>query len=81
MINNVCDGVLTSCLEHVINLANVDVMGHITKIAAVENATAIWESNLNLYYNCVLEGLLDVITAVRTITIKVSFLLLSSPSR
>ena len=39
MINNVCDGVLTSCLEHVINLANVDVMGHITKITAVENAT------------------------------------------
>jgi hypothetical protein len=32
-----------SCLGHVINLRNVDVMGHITKIAVVENATAIWE--------------------------------------
>ncbi|KIK00082.1 hypothetical protein K443DRAFT_101041, partial [Laccaria amethystina LaAM-08-1] len=31
------------CLGHVVNLGNVDVMGHITKIAAVENATAIWE--------------------------------------
>jgi len=26
-----------------VNLGNVDVMDHITKIAAVENATAIWE--------------------------------------
>jgi hypothetical protein len=32
-----------SCLGLVINLRNVDVMGHITKIAAVKNATAIWE--------------------------------------
>jgi hypothetical protein len=64
----------TSCLEHVINLANVDMMGHITKIAAVENVTAIWEYDPNLYDNRVLGGSLDVITAVRTITIKVSFL-------
>ncbi|KAH9048755.1 hypothetical protein EDB84DRAFT_1556597 [Lactarius hengduanensis] len=31
------------CLGHVINLANINVMGHITKIAAVETKTAIWE--------------------------------------
>jgi hypothetical protein len=31
------------CLAHVVNLANVAVMTHITKIAAIENATAIWE--------------------------------------
>ena len=64
----------TSCLEHVVNLANVDMMGHITKIAAVENATAIWEYDPNLYNNRVLGGSLDVIAAVRTIAIKVSFL-------
>lgn len=64
----------TSCLEHVVNLANIDVMGHITKIAAVENATAIWEYDPDLDGNRVLGGSLDVIAAVRTIAIKVSFL-------
>jgi hypothetical protein len=55
--------VSTSCLEHVINLANIDVMGHITKIAAVENATAIWKYDPDLYGNHVLGGLLDVIAS------------------
>lgn len=33
-----------SCLGHVVNLWNVNVMKHITKkIVVVENATAIWE--------------------------------------
>jgi hypothetical protein len=32
-----------SCLGHVVNLGNVDVMDRITKIAVVKNATAIWE--------------------------------------
>lgn len=62
---------LTSCLEHVVNLANVAVMGHITKIAAVENATAIWEYDPDLPGNRVLGGSLDAIAAVRTIAIKV----------
>ncbi|KAF8057816.1 hypothetical protein FPV67DRAFT_1400203, partial [Lyophyllum atratum] len=31
------------CLEHVVNLANVDVMDHITKLAAIETTSAIWE--------------------------------------
>ncbi|KAH8982299.1 hypothetical protein EDB83DRAFT_2241624, partial [Lactarius deliciosus] len=31
------------CLGHVVNLGTIDVMGHITKIAAVETTTAIWE--------------------------------------
>src|SRR6266849_86326 len=79
MINNACDGASTSCLEHVVNLANVDMMGYITKIAAVENATAIWEYDPDLYDNRVLGGSLDVITAVHTITIKVSFFFLFSP--
>jgi hypothetical protein len=61
-----------SCLAHVVNLANIDVMSHITKIAAVENATAIWEYDPTLAGNRVLGGSLDVIAAIRTIAIKVS---------
>ena len=60
-----------SCLGHVINLGNVDVMGHITKIAAVENATAIWEYDPTQADNRVLGGSLDVIAAIRTLAIKV----------
>jgi hypothetical protein len=58
-------------LEHIINLANVDVMGHIMKIAAVETATMIWEYDPSLDDNHVLGGSLDVIAAIRTIAIKV----------
>jgi hypothetical protein len=61
-------------LAHVINLANVDVMSHITKIAAVENATAIWEYDPTRNDNRVLGGSLDVIAAIRTLAIKVSLL-------
>lgn len=60
-----------SCLGHVVNLGNIDVMSHITKIAAVENATAIWEYDPTLKDNRVLGGSLDVISAIRTLTIKV----------
>lgn len=60
------------CLSHVVNLANVAVMACVTKIAAVENATAIWEYDPNLPDNRVLGGSLDVIAAIRTIAIKVS---------
>jgi hypothetical protein len=62
-----------SCLGHVINLAEVDVMSHITKIAAVETSTAIWEYDPSLPDNRVLNGSLDVIAAIRTIAIKVFF--------
>ena len=62
---------MVSCLGHVINLGNVDVMGHITKIAAVENATAIWEYDPTREDNRVLGGSLDVIAAIRTLAIKV----------
>ena len=61
----------TSCLGHVINLGNVDVMGHITKIAAVENTTAIWEYDPTRSDNRVLGSLLDIIAAICTLTIKV----------
>jgi hypothetical protein len=46
-------------------------MGCITKIAAVENMTAIWEYDPDLPDNRVLGGSLDVIAAICTITIKV----------
>jgi hypothetical protein len=55
----------------VVNLAEVAVMTHITKIAAVETATAIWEYDPSLPDNRVLNGSLDVIAAIRTLAIKV----------
>ena len=46
-------------------------MTHITKIAAVETATAIWEYDPSLPDNRVLNGSLDVTAAIRTLAIKV----------
>jgi hypothetical protein len=60
-----------SCLGHVINLGNTEVMGHITKIAAVKNATTIWEYDPTREDNRVLGGSLDVIAAILTLAIKV----------
>lgn len=60
-----------SCLGHVINLAEVAFMSHVTRIAAVETSTAIWEYDPDLPDNRVLHGSLDVIAAVRTLAIKV----------
>ena len=59
------------CLGHVVNLGMIDVMGHITKIAAVEITTAIWEYNPDLPGNRFLGGLLDVIAAIRTLAVKI----------
>jgi hypothetical protein len=59
------------CLAHVINLGIVAFMSHITKLAAVETATAIWEYDPSLPGNRVLGGALDVISAIRTLAIKV----------
>jgi hypothetical protein len=47
-------------------------MAQITKLAAVANATAIWEYDPEREDNRVLEGSLDVIAAIRTLAIKVS---------
>ncbi|KAF8235082.1 hypothetical protein L208DRAFT_1543662 [Tricholoma matsutake] len=58
------------CLSHVVNLANIDVMDHVTKIAAMETTTAIWEYDPSLPNNHVLNGSLDVIVAIRTLAIK-----------
>jgi len=66
-----CSHVNYRCLGHVVNLGNVDVMSHITKIAVVETTTAIWEYDPTLADNRVLGGSLDVISAIRTLAIKV----------
>ena len=55
-----------------VNIACVAIMGHITRIAAIENATAIWEYDPELPGNRVLGGSLDVIASIRTNVIKVS---------
>lgn len=47
------------------------MMSHITKIAAVKNATAIWEYDPTWEDNRVLDGSLDVIAAIHTLAIKV----------
>jgi hypothetical protein len=57
----------------VVNLANVDVMSHITKIAVVETTNAIWEYDPTDPSNRVLNGRLDVIAVIRTLAIKVLF--------
>jgi hypothetical protein len=59
------------CLAHVVNLGNIAVMKQITKIATVENATAIWEYDPTQDHNRVLGDSLDVIAAIRTLAIKV----------
>jgi hypothetical protein len=46
-------------------------MAHITKLAVVANATAIWEYDPSREDNRVLGGSLDVIAAIRTLAIKV----------
>jgi hypothetical protein len=46
-------------------------MGHITKIAAVETTSAIWEYDPDLLDNRILGGSLDVIAAIRTLAVKV----------
>ena len=65
---------LNRCLAHVVNLSTIDVMNHITKLAVVENTTAIWEYDPSLANNRVLNGSLDVIAAIRMLVIKVSHL-------
>ena len=47
-----------------VNLANVAVMDCNTKIVAVEMTTAIWEYDLSLPDNHMLNSSLDVVAAV-----------------
>jgi hypothetical protein len=59
-------------MAHVINLATIDVMSHITKTAVLENKSAIWEYDPALPSNRISNGGLDVIATIRTLAIKVS---------
>ena len=52
------------CLAHIVNLGNIDVMKHITRITAMETSTAIWEYDLLLADNFLLNGSLDVWTRI-----------------
>jgi hypothetical protein len=63
---------ISRCFGHVVNIANVAVMSHITKVAVIETTSAIWEYDPSLPDNRVLNGSLDVIASVRTAAIKVS---------
>jgi hypothetical protein len=47
------------------------IMGHITKIAAIKNSSAIWEYDLELPGNHVLGGSLDMVAAILTLAVKV----------
>ena len=60
------------CLAHVVNLGITNVMAVLTKTATIETMSAIWEYDPTLPGSCVLGDALDVITAVRTLAIKVS---------
>lgn len=60
------------CMAHVVNLATIDVMSHITKIAVLETKTTIWEYDPALPANRISSGGLDVIATIRTLAIKVS---------
>ena len=46
-------------------------MSHITKIGAVETASAIWEYDPDLADNRVLGGSFDVISVIRTLAVKI----------
>ena len=46
-------------------------MSHITKLAAIETTTTIWEFDPSEPNNCVLGGGLDVIVTIHTLAIKV----------
>ncbi|KAF5378846.1 hypothetical protein D9615_006888 [Tricholomella constricta] len=61
------------CLGHVVNIANVAVMTHITKAAAIETADAIWMYDPSDPNNRVHRGSLDVIATVCTLGVKYRF--------
>jgi len=52
-------------------------MSHITKVAAVETSTAIWEFDPTLPSNSMLNGNLDIIASICTIAVKIQ----ASPQR
>lgn len=62
------------CLEHVVNLANGDVMDHITKIGSMENVATIWKYDPHDPDNHVMDGK-DVVCGLWTLAVKVGLLM------
>jgi hypothetical protein len=62
---------LSSCLEHIVNLSNVNIMAHIMKLAVIETMNTIWDYDPSEPDNCVLGGSLDIIATIQTLAIKV----------
>ena len=60
------------CLAHVVQLGNVAIMDHLTKLSSVATTQVIWEFNPQHPDNRVLKDAIDVISSLRTLTIKVS---------
>ena len=61
------------CLGHVIQLANGNVMKHVTNIAAVETAAAIWELNPEDPNSRLSNGSLDAVSTLCTVAIKICY--------
>ena len=61
------------CLGHVIQLANGDMMKHVTNIAAVETAAAIWKLNPKDPNSHLSNGSLDAVSTLCTVAIKVCY--------
>ena len=59
------------CLTHVINLAIMDFMNTITKIAHVEITIAIWEFDPILSQNQVLGNALNIVAVIQMLVIKI----------
>ena len=76
------------CIGHVVQLAIEDFMKAVTQVGLVESKQAMWDYDPKAAENRVLSGGLDVIAAIRTLSIKVCLALcserglpLSSPAR
>lgn len=59
------------CFAHCINLGVVDVMGCITRKAAIETTNAIWDYDPLLEKNRMMNGSLDAVAALRTLAVKI----------
>ena len=59
------------CLAHVLNLAIISVMSILTHIGTIETTTAIWEYDPTLPTNWALRGSLNIVSAIRTLAIKI----------
>ena len=59
------------CLAHVLNLAIIALMSEITRVEHIATTSAIWEFDPTLPHNRILNGSLNVVAIVHTLTIKI----------